>query len=53
MDALPMSEATGGTRYRAIGGEPTRRIEEILTDGVSRLQTIICVELYKLTGHIF
>ncbi len=41
MDALPMSEATGGTRYRAIGGLPKRRIEEILlTNGVSLLQTI-------------
>ena len=28
MDALPMSEATGGTRYRAIGGLPTRRHAE-------------------------
>ena len=29
------------------------RVRPTVTDGVSRLQTIICVELYKLTGHIF
>ena len=30
MDVLPMRPGTGGAGYRAIGGEPTRRIERIL-----------------------
>ena len=29
-DVLPLRPSTGGVGYRAIGGEPTRRIEEIL-----------------------